>query len=90
MNSLKTKTIDAVVRNFEIIGEAVKHVPLTLRKIYADVPGREMSGMHDKLIHDYFGVNLGIVWETIKKRLPEVKLLIKDMLEKMDENNTEL
>jgi len=80
-----TKTIDAVVRNLEIIGEAAKHIPLTMRETYPGIPWKEMAGMRDKLIHDYFGVNLEIVWETIKKRLPEVNLLIKETLEKMEQ-----
>jgi len=50
-------TIDAVVRNFGIIGEAVKHIPLKIKKKYPNVPWREMAGMRDKLIHEYFGVN---------------------------------
>lgn len=82
--SKDSKTIDAVVRNFEILGEAAKHIPDEARKKYPDVPWKEMAGMRDKLSHEYFGVNLGIVWKTIKTRLPEVKRVIKQLLEKMD------
>ena len=76
--------IDAVIRNFEIIGEATKHIPEEVRKRHAGIPWREMAGMRDKLAHEYFGVVLGIVWETIKKRLPELKVVIKQVLEKMN------
>jgi len=75
------KTIDAVIRNFEIIGEATKHITDEVRKEYPDVPWKVMAGMRDKLIHEYFGVKLEVVWETIKRRLPEVKPLIEEVLE---------
>jgi uncharacterized protein with HEPN domain len=70
------KTVDAVIRNFEIIGEATKQIPLAIRKEYPNVPWKEMAGMRDKLIHGYFGVQLEVVWKTIKDRLPAVKLSI--------------
>jgi len=78
------KTIDAVIRNFEIIGEAAKHVTEKVREEYPNVPWKNMAGMRDKLIHEYLGVKLEAVWETVKKRLPEVKPLIEEVLEKMD------
>lgn len=74
------KTVDAVVRNFEVIGEATKHIPERVRKEYPSVPWRDMAGMRDRLIHGYFGVNLDVVWKTIKERLPIVKSLVEEAL----------
>ena len=65
------KTKDAVERNFEIIGEAVKNLTDDFRNSYPEIPFRQIAGMRDKLIHDYFGVDYQIVWKTIKDRLPE-------------------
>jgi len=79
------KSFDAVIRNFEIIGEAVKHIPLDIREKYPDVPWKVMAGMRDKLIHEYFGIRYDVVWDTIKKRFPEVRPLIEEVLRKMDE-----
>lgn len=79
------KTVDAVIRNFEIIGEATKQVPLSVRREYPKVPWRDMAGMRDKLIHGYFGVQLDVVWKTIKERLPAVRLLMVEALAKMKE-----
>ncbi len=62
---------DAVERNFEIIGEAVKNLPENFRNKYPDIPFRQIAGMRDKLIHDYFGVDYEIIWKTIKDKLPE-------------------
>ena len=80
------KTIDAVVRNFEIIGEASKHTPEKVRMEYPSVPWRDMAGMRDRLIHGYFGVNLDVVWKTIRERLPKVKPLLEEVLVEIKED----
>jgi len=77
------KTVDAVLRNFEILGEAAKHVPESVRRKYPEVPWKAMAGMRDKLIHEYFGVRFDVVWETIKERLPELRRIITNVLEDM-------
>jgi uncharacterized protein with HEPN domain len=69
----KEITIDAVVRNFEIIGEASKHIPASVRNKYPDVPWNEMAGIRNILIHEYFGVDIKILWNTAKKDLSSLK-----------------
>lgn len=78
--SQKRIVIDAVVRNFEIIGEAAKHVPKETQIKGKDIPWKEMAGMRDKIIHEYFGVALDIVWKTIKEQLPTIKKFLKHLL----------
>ncbi len=67
------KTASAVIRKFEIIGEAKKNIPDEIRQQYPTLPWKEMAGMRDRLIHFYFGVDYKLVWTTIKERLPQVK-----------------
>ncbi|MBU1006966.1 MAG: DUF86 domain-containing protein [Candidatus Omnitrophica bacterium] len=69
----KDLVIDAVVRNFEIIGEASKNIPDEIKAQYPDIPWKEMAGMRDKVIHEYFGVDFDIVWKTISTRLMSLK-----------------
>jgi uncharacterized protein with HEPN domain len=64
------KTAYAVARALEILGEAAKNVPQDIRDAYPHIPWREMAGMRDKLIHGYFGVNPGSVWQTAAEDLP--------------------
>jgi len=66
-------TIDAVVRNFEIIGEAVSNIPGELKDDYPDVEWKEAIGFRNVMIHDYFGVDKETVWETIQTNLPPLK-----------------
>lgn len=74
---LKTRLIqDGVIRNLEIIGEAVKNVSDTLKSKYPDVRWKQIAGMRDKMIHQYFGVNLEIVWEVVEKDLPPLQKII--------------
>lgn len=76
------KTVDAVLRNIEIVGEATKHIPDHMRNEYPDVPWRKMAGMRDKVIHGYFNVIYTIVWETATHDLPSVKSKIREILDK--------
>jgi len=71
--------VDAVVRNFEIIGEASKNIPHQIKSLYPDIPWKEMAGMRDKMIHEYFGIDLEIVWQTVKTRLSQLKSLLSDI-----------
>jgi len=73
----------AVLRALEIIGEATKNLSSELKANNPDVPWRDIAGMRDKLIHQYFGVNLDLVWETIKNRLPEFKKQISKILKEI-------
>ena len=74
------KTSSAVLRKFESIGEAAKHIPDDLRQLNSRIPWTEMAGMRDRLIHAYFGVDFQLVWETIQERIPEIKSHIQSML----------
>lgn len=71
---------DAVVRNLEIIGEASRHIDEEFRSKYSIIPWREITGMRDNLIHEYFGVDKVEVWHTIKNDIPELKKNIKYLL----------
>ena len=74
-----TRTQDAVIRNIEILGEATKKLSEEFRAAHEDVPWKSMAGTRDRLIHDYFGVNLDIVWQIAKLELPKVLDHISDI-----------
>ena len=75
---------DAVIRNFEVIGEAVKNLSEELKALHADVPWRNIAAMRDKLIHHYFGVNLDVVWDTVVNVLPEFHERIRAITESIE------
>ena len=77
------KTSSAVIRKFEIIGEATKNLPEDMKNQHSQIPWKEIAGMRDKLIHAYSEVDSKLVWMTIQQRLPE----LKSVIEKISENN---
>jgi uncharacterized protein with HEPN domain len=75
------KTQDAVIRNIEIIGQAVNGISDGTRALEPDVPWRQIAGMRDKLIHEYFGVDLALVWDVVERELP----VLRPQLEALNE-----
>lgn len=73
------RTINAVIRSLEVLGEATKLIPSTIRKKYPDIPWNKMAGMRDVLIHDYMGVDLKTVWKVATERLPEIKPMLEEL-----------
>jgi uncharacterized protein with HEPN domain len=71
---------DGAIRQIEVIGEAVRHVSKDLRKTYPEIPWQDIAGMRDKLIHDYFGVDLEKVWLTTQEDLPPLKEKVLEIL----------
>jgi len=74
------KTVYAVTRALEIIGEAVKNIPIPVKNRYPQIPWKDMAGMRDKVIHEYFGVDLKRVWRTVMKDIPNLKPMFEKML----------
>lgn len=71
--------IDATVRNLEIIGEAVKDIPAGIKEKYSEIEWKKIAGLRDILTHEYFGVDLDILWDIIKNRLPDLKKKISKL-----------
>jgi len=74
------KTVDAVVRNFEIIGEASKFIPNDVRGKYRDVDWQAIIGLRNRIAHEYFGISLTILWHIIKEELPKLKNQMEEIL----------
>ena len=77
------KTVSAILRRLDVIGEASKHIPTSFKQKHQDLPWAEMARMRDKLIHGYFGVDYEIVWKVVKERLPEIKPPLEIILNPM-------
>lgn len=76
------KTVDAVIRNFEIIGEAAKNIPENIKQKYSQVPWEEMYYLRNKVSHEYFGVDYEIIWDVAINYLPDNRNHIEMILEK--------
>jgi uncharacterized protein with HEPN domain len=75
------KTIDAVVRNLEIIGEASRSIPEEIKNNHPEIDWKGIIGLRNRIAHEYFGISVSIVWEIIKSDLPALKEKIKHLLE---------
>ena len=73
--------VDAVLRNLEIVGEASKRVPSEIKEKYPAVEWRKIAGLRDIVAHEYFGVDLEIVWDVVQNRFPSLRALISQILE---------
>lgn len=74
------KTLFAVIRAFEVLGEATKKIPKTVREKYPEIPWKEMAGMRNKLIHEYFAVDTKVLWKTVQTDVPEMRQAMRVLL----------
>ena len=79
------KTVNAVIRSLEVMGEAAKKIPPEIRDKYPEVPWKYIAGMRDKLIHEYHSVDLEIVWEVIRREIPPLRPKFEEILKELKE-----
>ncbi len=84
--STDKKTVNAVVRSLEVLGEAAKRIPESIQRKSPMTPWKRMAGMRDKLIHEYFGVDLSIVWTVVQEELPPLRAEIERLLRETGSN----
>ncbi|HUI64473.1 MAG TPA: DUF86 domain-containing protein [Bacteroidota bacterium] len=80
-------TTDAVVRNLEVIGEAAPRIPETFKAHHPEVPWRRVVGLRNRIVHEYFGVDLGIVWSVVTEDLPPLKSEILGIIESLKKDS---
>ena len=73
------KTVDAVVRNLEIVGEATRQLPADFVTRFPKVPWRQMAGLRNRVVHDYFGLDLEIIWQIVRYDLPSLRVQLEDL-----------
>ena len=78
--------LDAVVRNLEVIGEAVKRLPEDLRTKESDVEWKKIAGLRDILIHHYFGIDVAIIWDIVATKIPDFERQIRIILEGLEDD----
>ena len=78
------KTKDAVIMRIGILGEAVNNLPKKLKKEHKEIPWQGIAGMRNKLIHEYFGINVEVVWKTTKEDVPELKKKMLELMKELD------
>jgi hypothetical protein len=84
------KTIDAVIRNLEIIGEASGKIPLEIRKDFSSLPWESMVGMRNKTIHEYFDINVDVIWQTVKEDIPLLEKQVNKIIKQLDSKQLKL
>lgn len=85
-----SKTQDAVIRNIEVLGQAVKGLTDDTRALEPEVPWRQIAGMRDKLIHEYFGVDIGLVWDVVERELSPLRSAMERLIQRFADEATDL
>jgi uncharacterized protein with HEPN domain len=81
------RTTLALTRAIEVIGEAAKQIPISLREQYPEISWKNLVGMRDRIAHVYFSINLNIVWNTVKEELPSLRPVIQDILNRLTDSD---